>query len=137
MDEEKAKEYLSQTKGIEFRIQSILNEIKYYKELATSTAVIISGMPRNPNKGTSKVENSVVKIVDCGEELQDELTRLLDKKEEIKQTIKTVNDPKLQTILELKYISNLKWKQISMETGYGVDNLYKLHKKALSKIKIP
>ena len=55
-----AKEYLSQARTLDMRIKSKLQQIESLNELATSCTAVISDMPRNPNRGSSKVERAVL-----------------------------------------------------------------------------
>jgi DNA-directed RNA polymerase specialized sigma subunit len=48
-----------------------------------------------------------------------------------------VDNPELQTILELRYLSNMYWEEIAIELGYGIDNVFRLHRNALDEIEIP
>ena len=58
-----AKEYLSQARTLDMRIKSKLQQIESLNELATSCTVVYSDMPRNPNRGGSKIERAVLKIL--------------------------------------------------------------------------
>ena len=55
-----AKEYLSQARTLDMRIKSKLQQIESLNELATSCTVVYSDMPRNPNRGGSKIERAVL-----------------------------------------------------------------------------
>ena len=57
-----AKEYLSQARTLDMRIKSKLQQIESLNELATSCTVVYSDMPRNPNRGGSKIEQAVLKL---------------------------------------------------------------------------
>ena len=51
--------------------------------------------------------------------------------------IKAVESTELQTVLELRYLSYMRWEEIAIELGYGIDNVFRLHRNALDEIKIP
>jgi len=63
-----------------------------------------------------------------------EMERLVKIKREIVDAITSINDPELQAILELRYLSYHSWEQIAKDLGYGIDNVFKLHRKALERI---
>jgi DNA-directed RNA polymerase specialized sigma subunit len=58
-------------------------------------------------------------------------------KKDIIRRIKAVESTELQTILELRYLSYMRWEEIAIELGYGIDNVFRLHRNALDEIKIP
>ena len=51
--------------------------------------------------------------------------------------IKAVDDEELRIILEKRYLNYEAWTDIADDLCVGVDNVYKLHKKALQKVKLP
>lgn len=54
----KIKEYMMQAYRIDQRITSKLEQIASLHDLATKATVTYSDMPRNPNKGKSKIEET-------------------------------------------------------------------------------
>ena len=95
-----AKEYLSQARTLDMRIKSKLQQIESLNELATSCTVVYSDMPRNPNRGSSKIERAVLKIIEVEESLKHDVEDLVELKKEIMATIRAVSDVELQTLLE-------------------------------------
>ena len=69
------KEYLMQAYRIDQRINSKLEQIASLHDLATKATVTYSYMPSNPNKGKSKIEDAIIKIM----ELEDEINYDIDK----------------------------------------------------------
>ena len=132
-----AKKYLSQAFGLNQRIESRLKQIDELHNLATKATVTYSDMPRNPNKGHSKVEDTVIKIMSLEEEIKKDMDQLVNLKQDIIRRIRAVEEPELQTILDLRYLAYMRWEEIAIELGYGIDNVYHLHRKALDEIKIP
>ena len=63
--------------------------------------------------------------------------RLVELKKDIIRRIKAVESAELQTILELRYLSYMRWEEIAIELGYGIDNVFRLHRNALGEIMIP
>ncbi|MEG1149598.1 MAG: hypothetical protein RSD98_13515, partial [Niameybacter sp.] len=61
---------------------------------------------------------------------------LVDLKREFMFIIKKVNNFEYQTLLELRYLCFKTWEQIAVDMDYGIDNIYKLHQKALRIINI-
>lgn len=132
-----AKEYLSQSLRLNQHINSKLEQIQSLRELATKCTSIITGMPRNPNHGGSTMADALMKIVDLETELQNDVNRLVDLKEEIMAVVKAVDNIECQTLLELRYLCFKSWEQIAVDMGYNVRHIYRLHDEALQKVRIP
>lgn len=126
-----AKEYLSQARYLDMRIQSKIQQVDSLNDLATSCTSVLTGMPHNPNKATSKMADAVCKIVDLQEEINRDIHALVDLKREISTTIKGVPDTELQTILEKRYLCFQTWEKIAVDMCYSMHHLYKLHNHAL------
>lgn len=61
----------------------------------------------------------------------------MDLKTEIMQVINQVDDLEYQTLLEQRYLNFRNWEQIAVDTGYNVRHLYRVHDKALAKVRVP
>ena len=132
-----AKKYLSQAFGLNQRIESKIDQIAVLNDLATKATVTYSDMPKSPNRDGSRMEDAIIKIIDLEAEINQDMMKLVELKKDIIRRIKAVDGTELQTILELRYLSYMRWEEIAIELGYGIDNVYYLHRKALDNIKIP
>lgn len=132
-----AKEYLNQAYRLDQRIRSKQEQISALNDLATSCSASITGMPRNPNKGGSRMADAVCKIVNLQDSIADDMEKLVELKTEIIATIKAVDCIEYQLILEKRYISGKSWPEIAVDLGYKMRHLYKLHDEALAAVKIP
>ena len=132
-----AKKYLSQAFGLNQRIESKLGQIEELHDLATKATVTYSDMPKNPNRGHSRMEDCICKIIDLESEINQDMIQLVELKKNIIGRIKAVESTELQTVLELRYLSYMRWEEIAIELGYGIDNVFRLHRNALDEIKIP
>lgn len=94
-------------------------------------------MPKNPNKGHSRLEDVVIQIIGLETEINQDMMKLVALKKDIIRRIKAVESAELQTILELRYLSYMRWEEIAIELGYGIDNVFRLHRNALDEIEIP
>lgn len=132
-----AKEYLNQAYRLDQRIRSKQEQIAALNDLATDCSATLTGMPRNPNRGGSRMADAVAKIIDLQNEVAADMEHLVELKAEIITTIKAVDCIEYQLILEKRYISGKSWPEIAVDLGYKMRHLYKLHDDALEKIKIP
>ena len=124
------KEYLSQARYLDQRINSKIQQVASLNGLATKATSVITGMPRNPNYAIASMEDAVTKIVDFQTEINRDIDRLVDLKQEIADTIKAVENTEYQTILEKRYLCFLSWEQIAVDMGYSIRNVQILHGKA-------
>ena len=129
-----AKEYLLQAKFLDMRINSKIQQVEALNDLATSASSVLTGMPRNPNKATSKMADAVAKIVDLQAEINHDIDELVDLKKAISYTIKAVPSPELQTLLEKRYLCFQSWEIIAVDMNYSMQHLFRLHDKALKEI---
>jgi DNA-directed RNA polymerase specialized sigma subunit len=127
-----AKEYLGQAYRLDQRINSKLEQVASLNELATKCTWALTGMPRNPNRRTSTMAEAVAKIIDLQAEINYDIDRLIDLKREMVKLIKSVDNTECQTLLELRYLCFKTWEQIAVDMGYTIDNVYRIHRKALS-----
>ena len=129
-----AKDYLMQAKFLDMRINSKIQQVEALNDLATSASSVLTGMPRNPNKATSKMADAVAKIVDLQAEINHDIDELVDLKKAISSTIKAVPSPELQTLLEKRYLCFQSWEIIAVDMNYSMQHLFRLHDKALKEI---
>ena len=132
-----AKEYLGQAYRLDQRINSKLEQVASLNELATKCTSTLTGMPRNPNRGTSTMADAVGKIVDLQAEINRDIDRLVDLKREMVSLIKAVDNTEYQTLLELRYLCFKTWEQISVDMGYSIQHIYRLREKAYDEIRVP
>ncbi len=132
-----AKEYLSQARYLDMRINSKIQQVASLNDLATKATSALTEMPRTPNHATSTMEEAIVKIIDLQSEINNDIDRLVDLKQEITATIKAVGNNEYQTILEKRYLCFLSWEKIAVDMGYSIRNVKILHGKALASVILP
>ena len=88
--QQEAKKYLSQAFGLNQRIESKLGQIEDLHDLATKATVTYSDMPRNPNKGHSRLEDAVIQIIELETEINQDMMKLVALKKDIIRRIKAV-----------------------------------------------
>ena len=126
-----AKEYLGQAYRIDQRINSKMEQIASLNLLAQKATTVFNDMPGN------RMEDVIIKIVDMESEINADIDSLVDLKKEIAGVIRGVSNLEYQTLLELRYLCFKTWEQIAVQMGYGIDNIYKMHHKAMREIVVP
>lgn len=125
------KEFLSQAFYLDMSINSKLDQLNSLNDLATKSTNVINGMPHSPNKGVSRMADTVAKIVDLQCEVNADIDRLVELKRTIAHVIASVDKPDLRTILEKRYLCFQTWERIASEMQYDIRWLHRLHGKAL------
>jgi len=131
------KEYLGQAYRLDQRINSKLEQLESLKGLATKCTSTLTGMPKNPSRSTSMMADAVAKIVDLQAEINRDIDLLVDLKCEMVRVIKNVEHAEYQTLLELRYLCFKTWEQIAVDMNYSIDNVYRIHRKALCAVSLP
>ena len=125
------KSYLQQVYRINTRINSKIEQIKSLRELAERITVEIERTPKGNGDGMAGAVDS---IVDLQREVCDEVAKLVDVKREIAQVINEVDNIEQRTVLELRYLSCLRWEEIAVIMGYTMQRVFQIHKAAINSI---
>ena len=126
-----AKEYLSQARYLDARINTKIKQLEALNTLATSATSVLTGMPHSPNKATSKMADIVDKIVDLQAEINRDIDALVDLKGEMRSKLEMVPAEDYKAILEMRYLCFMSWEQIASNLGLSVPYTYKPHDRAL------
>lgn len=131
------KEYLLQARYLDERIHSKIQQIESLNDLATSCSAVISDMPRNPNRGGSRMADAVIKIVSLQEDINQDINSLVELKREIMGVIKAVPNVEYQTLLEKRYLCFITWEKIAVDMNYSMQHIHRMHSVALKEITVP
>ena len=126
-----AKEYLGQAYRIDQRINSKIEQVSALNNMATKATSTISDMPGSATRNIHRMEDVIVKIIDLQNEINADIDELVDFKAEVMGVIKSIDNLEYQTLLELRYLCFKPWEQIAIELGYSINNVFKMHRKAI------
>lgn len=126
-----AKEYLSQYKWLDKKIQDLLDEKSRLEAIACKVTSDTSNGSGHGSSISDKVGSTAAKLADIEREIDREIDRLVDIKQEIKKTIATVPNDTMRALLTKKYINLKSFEQIAEEMGYSKRHVLRLHEKAL------
>lgn len=128
------KEYLSQAyllyksiKRKEIRIDAMRSSLGVVATSYDDTRIKTS--PHSP------FESRLVMIVDLEEELKEEKEELEILKSQIWKSIRAIGDDKIETVMELRYISFENWPEIAEELGCSISYVYTLHREGLGLVR--
>ena len=123
-----AKEYLSQAGTIQARIKCLSEQLRFMREAAECVTSVISDMPRPPARNIHRTENSVIRVVDMENKLQQELDSLA----EANELISRLPDPQWQNVIIKRYLHKLRWDEIISEIDLSPRQTYRIHGLALA-----
>ena len=126
-----AKEYLGQAYRIDQRINSKIEQVSALNNIATKATSTISDMPGSATRNIHRMEDVIVKIINLQDEIKADIDELVDIKAEVMSVIKSIDNLEYQTLLELRYLCFKPWEQIAIELGYSINNVFKMHRKAI------
>ena len=129
-----AREYMSQAYRLNERINCKIEQLSDLNDLARKATGILTGMPHNPNKGTSSLDRIIAKIVDLQTEINQDIDKLVDLKRDLRDVIESVDDIDQRFILEKRYLCWASWPEIAVEMNISNRWLFHLHDLALEKI---
>lgn len=130
------KEYLSQAYHIDQRIDCKMEQIISLHDLVTKATSVLSDMPVSGTKNQGNMADIIAKIVDLETEINKDIEKLVEIKKNIVSTIKSVQNPEFQTLLELRYLCFRTWEQIAVEMEYSLQHIFRIHNRALKAVKI-
>ena len=128
-----AKEYLSQYRWLNAKIDSEIEQARRMRELAT--AISPSSGFGSPGDISDKVGKTVAKLVDAEEEINRDIERIVELKKDIEKVISKVNDETCRRLLILRYLDCKTFEKIAVEMHYSYRQICRLHGTALAKVK--
>ncbi len=132
-----AKQYLKQARYLDERINTKIAQVASLHDLATKATSTLSDMPGSPTRNTHRMEDIIIKILMLENEINTDIDKLVDLKDEILSVINGVDDSDSRLILEKRYINLEAWEDIAIALNTSIPNIYRLHDKALRKVVIP
>ncbi len=131
-----AKEYLSQAIWLDQMIDSKLEQLEMLKSL---TMKVTSSFTKEKicggNIEISKMENTIVKVIDLENEVNDDIDRLVELKKDIQDTLNQIDDLNYQLLLEMRYLCGKNWEEIALAMGYDRSTVFRIHGKAIKEVK--
>ena len=130
------KEYLQQAFFLDQQINNKLQHIESLRSLATKVTSNLSPFPKQKYSSPT-AEDTLVKMIDLSEQVNQDIDSLVDLKKNIYDSIMSLQCEEEKTILEKRYVCFIAWEQIALDMGYSLQNCFKIHKRALTNIKVP
>ena len=132
-----AKDYLSQAIWLDQTIDSKLEQLAVLKSLSMKvTTNYTKEKTRGGQPEKSRMENTIVKVIDLENEINEDIDRLIDLKRDIMETINKISDLNHQLLLEMRYLGGKGWDEVAQSLGYDRRWILRLHGRALKEIEV-
>lgn len=129
-----AKEYLQQIRMLDTLISRKTELLFQLRAQVLSITAPMEGERVQSTGNARRMEDTIVKIIDLQNEINEIIDNMLDVKREILAVIDSLDDPDLVNLLYRRYVYFEKWEDIALKMNYNVRWIYRLHKKALHKL---
>lgn len=126
-----AREYLEQAQELEQVINAKLSQLSALHALSRRVTATLSDMPRSASGSTHPMENIIVRLVGMEQEIDEDVDRLIDMKQEMADYLRTLPNADCGELLAHRYVSFMSWKRIAAVMHYTERYVYKLHMRAL------
>ena len=132
-----AKEYLSQGRYLDARINEKLHQVEQLRLIATKATGNLSGMPCPESPNVHSLQDTICKIVDLENEINRSIDALVDLRREIMHVIDEVPSNECRMLLSMRYLGMKSWTEIAEAMCYSEKYVYEIHGKALKLVRLP
>ena len=129
------KEELKRYTETEREIKIIKEKIEYLESKKTSIkSMIIDDMPK-PEPEQDRLGELLGEIEELIELYNEKQSNLIKQQMKIEDCIDKLDSSLERNIMRLRYLESMKWEKICVEVNYSWENVHRIHRKILSKIK--
>ncbi|ADH98307.1 DUF1492 domain-containing protein [Salisediminibacterium selenitireducens] len=129
------KTFLSQAIWLDRLIQSKVEQQGRLKELALKVTTTYQDNPvQGGLRENSRMEASLVDLMALGEEINADIDRLIEVKQEIRRAVKTVDNLSYQPVLEMRYLDGRSWDDVAEIMSYDKRTVHRIHGRAIREL---
>lgn len=110
-----AKEYLDRAYMVDQRINNKLALVESLRSLTEHVTVTYGGEVVSHSRNVTSLQDTIVRLMEAEEELNQAIDKLVDLKIEISNVISEVRNVNYQLILEKRYLCFQTWDQIARD----------------------
>ena len=132
-----AKEYLGQAYRLDQHINDRLMQLSQLRALTQRITTACDGEVVSRTRNVHALEDSVIRLMEAEESINEEIDRFVDIKMDISKTIARVRNENYRLILEKRYLCFMPWEKIAVDMGYSIQHIYRLHDWALREFPVP
>lgn len=128
------KKFLQQAIATHLAVESRLEQIARLQSLATRTTTAIKGTPSAGTSAGSVIEARIGEVQELSALLAEELSRMVDVRNEVAETIARVQNPDERCLLELRYLCHYSWEQVAKIFSCTERAAFYLHERAVKNL---
>lgn len=126
-----AKDYLGQAYRLDQHIKDRLLQLTQLRALTQQITAAYDREVVCRTRNVHALEDSIVRLVEAEEAINQEVDRFVDVRMAIASTIAMVRNENYRLILEKRYLCFMTWEQISLDMSYTGRWVRKMHDRAL------
>ena len=133
------KDYLRQGRLLDQRINYNLRRLKEMRtglDGICSPQIKVDKVQSSPD-GDPPYVKALMRISEMEEHIDQEIDLLVDLRNQIDETVRTVDNDDYQMLLLYRYIENRTWEDIGSELGIGKTTAKRWHQEALRMVQMP
>ena len=129
-----AKTFLRQYRGMVARCNALSRAIREAEEQATDVSVHLKPVSVQTSASGDAMLNSVIRMVEATEQLQEEKARCDQALQEVLTAINAVADETQKAVLTMRYVEGLAWTDIQEQINYERTQTLVIHGRALEQV---
>lgn len=125
------REKLNRARNAQREMDALRERVEFWRaEAQRCTASYGLGAPGGGGAADRRAE-LVARIVDAQRELEARIGEIAAAEREAMELIDRLDDERMRTLLTLRYVDNLTWRQIADRMHYNLTHVQRLHLRAL------
>lgn len=128
------KEFLQQAVVTHQVVESRIAQIARLQSLATRTTTAIKGVPSAGTSAGSVIETRIGEVQEKSALLAEEISRMVDVRNEVAEAIARVENVNERTLLELRYLCCFSFREITKLMFLSIRKVFQLHNQALKSV---
>ena len=130
-----AKEFLRRARSVDRRVDEAQERVERIRaKLESGRMSKITGLPRG---GAQDWTETADRLIELERRVNARIRELVRWKLAAMDAIDLVDEANLREVLELYYIDGYTWEQVAQRMGLDVRWVYRLHGRALLRVKVP
>lgn len=125
------KRYLQQIRLYDSHINTKLEELQHLKEMVTKITPTLKDDVVSGGGNQDKLSDAVVRIVDLEAEIDEDIDRYVNAKQEISGVLDGISDPDQLQVLYKRYVQYKTFEQIACDMNMTYRNVCYIHGKGL------
>ena len=129
-----ARAFMERVMNAHRRIKSMQQRAQQYRALAMRSTSAMQAVRSGGTDARSKVEDGACAFMDISQDIEEQARRLRELIRQTSAIIERLSDPVEREVLELRYLSGLRWEEIGRKMIYDERQVRRIHVKALEHV---